>query len=155
MHFNPVRRAVVDSFCGWVSMSSKSMRLQPFSLDRNGRVRRLRIVSRQAISSTLLSTCRRARAIAIAPRRTTTTNPRSSEAKRERSERVDDEPPRREQRSEARAERARASNPRGANHLPQAPSPLQRARPGEVRKEGRGDRLKSNSEPSDTAIPVQ
>ena len=40
MHFNPVRRAVADIVCGLVSMGSKSMALQTFSLDYNGRVRR-------------------------------------------------------------------------------------------------------------------
>jgi hypothetical protein len=85
-------------------------------------------------------------------------------AKRERASNGgddgDDDP-----RGALRAKRERASNddPRGAVRAkrepqppsPQAPSTLQRARPGEVRKEGRGDGLKSNSSLCDKALPVQ
>ena len=39
-HYYSVRGAVADTFCGLSFRVPKSMRLQPFSLDRNGRVRR-------------------------------------------------------------------------------------------------------------------
>ena len=123
------------------------MRLQRLSLDRKGLVTQAKDCDP---SNNLLDPLfvlagerGRARAIAIAPP-------------------VDGDDPR----GTLRAKRERASNdgdPRGALRAkrepqppsPQAPSTLQRARPGEVRKEGRGDGLKSNSSLCDKALLVQ
>jgi hypothetical protein len=160
---------------------AKSVRLQPPSLDRKGLVTQAKDCDP---SNNLLDPLfvlagerGRARAIAIAPTPVERRRPPRRSASEARAGVERRRPPRRIA-SEARAgverrrpprriaSEARASNdvdPRGALRAkrepqppsPQAPSPLQRARPGEVRKEGRGDGLKSNSSLCDKALPVQ
>ena len=161
-HSQGTRRLTNPVCTSWV-LEGKSMRLQRLSLDRKGLVTQAKDCdpSNNLLDPLFVLAGERgqARAIAIAPAPSTATpevHCERSESGRRRRRR----PPRRiasEARTgvERRPPRRIASEARAPATQPQAPSTLQRARPGEVRKEGRGDGLKSNSSLCDKALPVQ